>query len=89
MLTLGGVTYYHAGHSDYLDSVRDIRCDVALLPWSADYAMSPEDAAQAGTACGTTVVVPLHWGEHADPAADRRRIAALFPGEVRILERTS
>ncbi len=87
VFTLGGVTYYHAGHTDFLDSMRDIRCDVAFLPCSADYAMSPEDAAEAGKACGASVLVPLPWGEHGQPAEDCGTIARLFPGNVRILER--
>ena len=32
VFTLDGVTYYHAGDTDYLDSMETIRCDVAFLP---------------------------------------------------------
>ena len=87
VFTVGGVTYYHAGDSDYLDSMRDIRCDVAFLPCEGQYTMGPEDAARAGAACGASLVVPIHWGEQVGSRDDAEKVARLFDGEVRILEK--
>jgi L-ascorbate metabolism protein UlaG (beta-lactamase superfamily) len=87
VFTLDNVTFYHAGHTDFLDSMRDIRCDVAFLPCCSDYAMTPEEATEAGVACGASILVPIHWGERGAPDDDAQRITRLFPGEVRILER--
>jgi len=89
VFTLGGVTYYHAGDTDLLDAMSDIRCDVAFLPCDGHYTMNPEEAARAGVACGAKLVVPIHWGDAASTRADAERVAAAFPGEVRILERAS
>lgn len=87
VFTLDNVTYYHAGHTDFLESMRGIRCDVAFLPCCADYAMTPQEAAELGQACGASILVPIHWGEHGGSAEDARRMTELFPGDVRILER--
>jgi L-ascorbate metabolism protein UlaG (beta-lactamase superfamily) len=80
------VTYYHAGDTDFLDSMYDIRCDVAFLPCEGHYTMGPEDAARAGVACGASVVVPVHWGGAAGSREDAERLVQLFPGEAAILE---
>lgn len=87
VFTVGGVTYYHAGDTDYLASMNGIRCDVAFLPCDGHYAMGPEDAARAAAACRASVVVPIKWGDTVGSREDAERVAELFSGEVRILER--
>lgn len=89
VFTLGGVTFYHAGDTDFLRSMEDIRCDVAFLPCGGRYTMGPEEAARAGEACGARVVVPIHWGDTDGSREEAERLAELFPGEVRILERAA
>ena len=87
VFTVGSVTYYHAGHTAFLDSMRGIQCDVAFLPCCSDYTMGPEEAARAGEACGASIIVPIHWGMNPDIPVDTRKIAKLFSGEVQTLER--
>jgi len=87
VFTVGNVTYYHAGHTDFLESMYRINCDVAFLPCCSDYTMGPEEAAKAGKACGASVIVPIHWGTPAEDPRDADRIAELFGGRVWILER--
>ena len=89
VFTLGDVTYYHAGDTDFLDSMHGIRCDVAFLPCDGHYTMTAEDAARAAAACGASVVVPIHWGDAVGCREDAEEVAELFPGQVRILERAS
>ena len=86
VFTVGGITYYHAGDTDYLDSMSQIRCDVALLPCEGEYTMGPEDAARAGDACGASVVVPIHWGAGQSASANARTLVELLPGRGRLLE---
>jgi L-ascorbate metabolism protein UlaG (beta-lactamase superfamily) len=89
VFSVGDVTYYHAGHSDLLDSMKGIRCDVAFLPCCADYTMAPDEVVAAGEACGASVIVPIHWGDQADHSAEVKKMAGLFSGEVRPLERNA
>ena len=87
VFTVGEVTYYHAGDTDFLPSMFGIRCDVAFLPVGGHYTMGIEEAARAATACAASMVVPIHWGE---PHATREEVEAirdLFDGEVLFLER--
>lgn len=87
VFTVGGVTYYHAGDTDFLPAMFGIRCDVAFLPCGGHYTMGPEDAARAAEACAAKVVVPIHWGEPHGTREDAERIATMFSGRVRVLER--
>ncbi len=89
VFTVGDTTYYHAGHTDYLESMHGIRCDVAFLPCDGHYTMSPEDAARAGEACGAAVVVPIHWGDAVGSREDAEAVARAFQGEARLLERAA
>jgi len=87
VFTVGGVTFYHAGDTDFLPAMFGIRCDVAFLPCGGHYTMGPTDAARAGEACAASVVVPIHWGEPHGTREEVEAIHGLFHGEVRILER--
>jgi len=89
VFTVAGVTFYHAGDTDYLASMKDIRCDVAFLPCEGHYTMGPEDAARAARDCGARVVVPIHWGESNTSREEAERFAALAPEQVKILERSA
>jgi len=87
VFSLDEVTYFHAGHTDLLDSMAGIRCDVAFLPCCSDYTIGPEEAVKVGEVCGASVIVPLHWEDNPDGLNDVRKMADLFSGKVELLER--
>jgi L-ascorbate metabolism protein UlaG (beta-lactamase superfamily) len=89
VFTIDAVTYYHAGDTDLLASMEDIRCDVAFLPCDGRYTMGPEEAAEAARACEAHVVVPIRWGDAGSSEEDARRVKELVSAEVRILDRMS
>ncbi len=86
VFTLGGVTYYHAGDTGFLDSMLGIRCDVAFLPCDGHYTMGVRDAARAGQACGASVLVPIRWGEAGPISAELGELESLFAGAVAVLD---
>lgn len=88
VFSLDAVTYFHAGHTDPLESMAGISCDVAFLPCCSDYTMGPADAVSIAEMCGATVLVPLHWDENPKGHEEVERLADLFSGTVEILERT-
>lgn len=86
VFTVDDVTFYHAGDTDFLDTMKQIRCDVAFLPCEGHYTMGPEDAARAARACHARIVIPVHWGGPVGTREDAERLKELFEGEVTILE---
>ncbi len=89
VFTLDNITYFHAGHTDPLESMVGIRCDVALIPCCSDYTMGPEEAGGVAEACGASVLVPLHWDDSPDGPQQVERIQRYFSGKVELLERTT
>jgi len=89
VVTLDGVRFYHAGDSDATPEMKALDVDVAFLPVSGTYVMTPEEAAGAAKAMKTKVAVPMHFGEIVGTRADAERFKELVGKscEVQILER--
>jgi L-ascorbate metabolism protein UlaG (beta-lactamase superfamily) len=73
ILTLDGVRYYHAGDTDAIPEMRDVRCDVALLPVSGTYVMTSEEACRACDMVVARCAVPMHYGDIVGGADDAER----------------
>jgi L-ascorbate metabolism protein UlaG (beta-lactamase superfamily) len=85
-----GERLYHSGDTDVIpemDAVAGV--DVALLPVSGVYVMTPDEAVEAARRIGPRIAVPMHWGEHLGTRDDARAFADRAPVEVRIMERVS
>ncbi|ALU11815.1 metal dependent hydrolase [Ignicoccus islandicus DSM 13165] len=58
-----GFRLYHAGDTDFVPEMRGLEAEVALLPVSGTYVMTPEEAAEAVKSMkGVKLAVPMHWG---------------------------
>jgi L-ascorbate metabolism protein UlaG (beta-lactamase superfamily) len=87
-LNLRGQRLYHSGDTDVIPEMDGVTgVDVALLPVSGTYVMTPQEAAEAARRIQPRVAVPMHWGSHIGTEADARAFADKAPVEVRILER--
>jgi L-ascorbate metabolism protein UlaG (beta-lactamase superfamily) len=90
LVTVGGVTYYHAGDTDLIPEMAGLAPGVALLPVSGTYVMTADEAADAARRIRPKVAVPMHYGSIIGSPADAERFAALLVGsgiEVRIMAR--
>ena len=89
-LNVRGERLYHSGDTDVIpemDSVTGV--DVALLPVSGVYVMTPGEAAEAARRIQPGVAVPMHWGEHIGTRADAEAFADRAPVEVRIMDKAT
>ena len=75
VFSLGSNTYYHAGDTDHLPELSDIRADVAFLPIGGTYTMDPVEAAGLAKAIGPQVAVPMHYGFVIGTPSDAERFA--------------
>jgi len=87
VFSLDGVTYYHTGHTDFLEAMRGIRCEVVFVPCASDYTMDFRDALRTAAASGASILVPIHWGDHGVPFDQVLDAREEFSGEVRVLHR--
>jgi L-ascorbate metabolism protein UlaG (beta-lactamase superfamily) len=73
VVALDGVRYYHAGDTDAVPEMAEVRCDVALLPVGGTFTMTWDEAAAACDLLHTTAAVPMHYGEVVGDAGDAER----------------
>ena len=85
VVELDGRRIYHAGDTDAIPEMRDVRCDVALLPVSGTYVMTADEALEAVGMISATVVVPMHFGDIVGSEADAARLKRSSPVPVEIL----
>lgn len=87
VINTGGFSIYHSGDTDVIPEMDQAAgVDVALLPISGTYVMTPTEAAEAARRIDPGVAVPMHWGSLIGLRADAEEFARLAPVEVRILE---
>ncbi|MFH0809699.1 MAG: MBL fold metallo-hydrolase [Pseudomonadota bacterium] len=90
VFNVGGVRVYLAGDTDSIPEMKNVHCDIALLPVSGTYVMTAEEAAEAALVLKPKVAVPMHYGAVVGSEADARRFKEVLEGkvEVRILPQT-
>jgi len=86
LFTTGDRTYYHAGDTDRIPEMKEIRADVAFLPVGGTYTMNPAEAAGAAEDVHCSIAVPIHWGSVVGSRRDAETFEALCPCEVAVLE---
>jgi L-ascorbate metabolism protein UlaG (beta-lactamase superfamily) len=73
VVALDGVRYYHAGDTDVVPEMADVRCEVALLPVGGKFTMTWEEAAEAADLIAPAVAVPMHYGDIIGDTRDAER----------------
>ena len=90
VLTLGDASYYHAGDTDHVPELDEVRADVAFVPIAGTYTMDVPEAAGLVKTIEPKLAVPMHYGFVVGSPSDGQRFAeAAAPVEVRLLQPTS
>jgi L-ascorbate metabolism protein UlaG (beta-lactamase superfamily) len=86
VIGLGDATVYHAGDTDHVQELDDVRTDVAFVPIGGHYTMNAAQAGGLVRAIGPRLAVPMHYGfvVGSPSDADRFREAAA-PVAVEVL----
>lgn len=86
ILTIDGVRIYHAGDTERIPEMKDIRCDIALLPLGQTYTMSSvEEAAEAALDVKAKVAIPIHYGLYEGSQQDARHFQHLLKDKVKVV----
>lgn len=89
VLVVRGVRVYHAGDTDHIPEMRNIKADVALLPVSGTYVMTAEEAANAANDIKPKLAIPMHYGAIVGSEKDAEQFRKLAKCEVAILRKES
>ena len=77
VITMDGTRVYFAGDTDFIPEMKDIAVDIALLPVSGTYVMTPEEAAEAALAIHPKIAVPMHYAAIVGSDKDAARFKSL------------
>ncbi|MGC9095290.1 MAG: MBL fold metallo-hydrolase [Candidatus Bathyarchaeia archaeon] len=90
-VTVGGKTIYHAGDTDFIPEMRELKgrnVSLALLPSGGTYTMDNEEAAEAALAINPEAVIPMHrWDTNPEEfktkveSSSKVKVVLLKPGE--------
>jgi L-ascorbate metabolism protein UlaG (beta-lactamase superfamily) len=86
IVSVKGVRVYHAGDTDPIPEMKGIKADIALLPVSGTYVMTPEEAAQAAGMIKPKIAIPMHYGSIVGSESDAERFKQLAPCPVQVLK---
>jgi L-ascorbate metabolism protein UlaG (beta-lactamase superfamily) len=62
LISFNGIIIYHTGDTDLIPEMSDLKPDIALVPVSGTYVMTPQEAAKAVEKIKPKVVIPMHYG---------------------------
>jgi L-ascorbate metabolism protein UlaG (beta-lactamase superfamily) len=75
IITVDGTRIYHTGDTDVIPEMAGIQADVALIPVSGTYVMTPEEAVDAASRIKAKVIVPMHYGSIVASEAEAKQFA--------------
>ncbi len=82
VVTVDGVSIYHAGDTDHIPEMAGLGVDVALVPVSGTYVMTAEQAVEAVKAIKPKLAIPMHYGAIVGEASDAQKFAQALNGVV-------
>lgn len=86
VLTVSGVTIYHAGDSDPIPEMASLKVDIALLPVSGIYVMTADEAAGVADQIRPALAIPMHIGRGIGSMEDAKRFKKAASVPVKILQ---
>ncbi len=87
IVTINNVRIYHAGDTDAIEEMKNIKADIALLPVSGTYVMTADEAAAAVKMIKPKIAIPMHYGAIVGSLNDANKFKSLVSEcEVKILE---
>ncbi len=86
LITLGNVTIYHAGDTDHIPEMKDLKPTVALLPIGGKYTMNYEEAVNATLDIKPKIVVPMHCDKLPETITDPNKFKELLESKTKDIE---
>lgn len=79
LLTVDGVKIYHTGDTNRIPEMKELKCDIVLLPLGQTYTMdSVEEAAEVARDVQAKVAIPIHYGMYEGSVADATRFQKIL-----------
>lgn len=86
IITIDKMRIYHAGDTDFIPEMKEIKADIILLPIGGTYTMNPKEAAEAANTISPKIAIPMHFGSIVGSSKDAESFQRLCKVQVKILE---
>ena len=81
-----GWRIYHAGDTERIPEMKNVSCDIAMLPLGQVYTMNNvQEAAQAAMDVKAKFAIPIHWGLYEGTEEDALKFKQLLEGKVEVV----
>jgi len=85
IINVDGTRIYHAGDTERIPEMRNLNCDIVMLPLGQTYTMnSVEEAAEAALDTGAEIAIPIHYGMYEGSIEDARKFEELLDGKMKV-----
>ncbi len=88
IVTVRGKRIYHAGDTDLIPDMEQLKVNVALLPIGGTYTMDAREAAEAAKKINPQVAIPIHWGDFIGSVQDAEKFKQLCQIPVEIKQKS-
>ncbi len=85
IVEIDGVKIYHAGDTDFIPEMQNIKTDIALLPVSGTYVMTAEEAVEAALAIKPKLAIPMHYGSIVGDESDAEKFKKGLKGKIEVM----
>jgi L-ascorbate metabolism protein UlaG (beta-lactamase superfamily) len=86
IVNVDGVKIYHAGDTERIPEMKDLDCDIVLLPLGQTYTMnSVEEAVEAALDTGAEIAIPIHYGMYEGTKEDALKFKELLDGQLEVV----
>jgi L-ascorbate metabolism protein UlaG (beta-lactamase superfamily) len=82
---IDSVHLYIGGDTDFIDEMKEVKVDIAFLPVSGTYVMTPEEAAMAALEIRADLTIPAHYGSGIGTIADAKKFESLLVGKLKVV----
>lgn len=85
VFTVAGKRIYHAGDTDLIPEMDEIKADIALLSIGGTYTMDAKEAAAAANKMKPEIAIPMHYGSIVGSIKDAEEFKELCQVRVELL----
>jgi len=85
VFTSEGKRIYIAGDTDRIPEMKNIKCDIALLPVSGTYVMTADEAVEAALDIKPKVAIPMHYASIVGTENDAERFKEALEGKIEVV----
>ncbi len=86
ILTINDVRIYHAGDTERIPEMKNINCDIALLPLGQTYTMnSVKEAAEVALDVKAKIAIPMHYGLYEATQEDATTFKNILKDKIKVI----